>query len=624
MREHERHILCGAIHQTRGAGAGSLYIDVDAPRDSPSRVNLEIGDLSRRLADRIPDELTDLLEIAAYIYCADQFTKRGSRQMTKMGADWRRRFRFHIPVRRPALWNMPEIEEALRETLEFLSEDEFSFDFSQAANPRPLQSYLPFGESGAQHLDDVILFSGGLDSLAGAVNLLFGERSHVALVSHQSSKMIASKQNRLVQELRERTPPGSLIYVPVSVNKGSEDATEFTQRTRSMLFASLGLVVARMLGLDRLRFYENGVVSINLPIVEHVIGSRASRTTHPRFLSDCSRLFSLLLSADFKIENPYALKTKAEVVRILTDRDQGDFISKSMSCTRIREVTQTGKHCGVCSQCVDRRISILAAGAGAYESSGNYLVDLFTGAQSPGPDLAMIESYVVRGQRLSTMSRQAFLATYGQIYRAAAHFQGSSDDVLTNIWDLHRRHGAEVVSVVDAEIAKAASLAGLSSLPLNSLLAMVMSPLVAQRPYLEPTETTSSAADQASEDQFDYHAGPIRLVLDQDHEKIVFDDKIILSGGAYKLIASLAKDFETDLSAGASPEQYRYVHSKTLAQRLRISEASLRMKVMRARKNIAHAFGQQFDRIIDPHDVIETRGWKGYRLSPHLAFVRRA
>jgi hypothetical protein len=27
--------------------------------------------------DNIPDVLTDMLEITAYVYCADQFTKRG-------------------------------------------------------------------------------------------------------------------------------------------------------------------------------------------------------------------------------------------------------------------------------------------------------------------------------------------------------------------------------------------------------------------------------------------------------------------------------------------------------------------------------------------------------------------
>jgi hypothetical protein len=35
----------------------------------PHKVNLHLGDLSRPMADNIPDVLTDMLELAAYVYC---------------------------------------------------------------------------------------------------------------------------------------------------------------------------------------------------------------------------------------------------------------------------------------------------------------------------------------------------------------------------------------------------------------------------------------------------------------------------------------------------------------------------------------------------------------------------
>jgi len=89
-------------------------------------VNLHLGDLSRPMADNIPDVLTDMLDIAAYIYCADQFTTRGTELMTNMGADWRRKFRLKIPVRCPDVWGKDSVREALVETLGFLSEDEFT------------------------------------------------------------------------------------------------------------------------------------------------------------------------------------------------------------------------------------------------------------------------------------------------------------------------------------------------------------------------------------------------------------------------------------------------------------------------------------------------------------------
>jgi predicted nucleic acid-binding protein len=127
------------------------------------------------MADNIPDVLTDMLEIAAYVYCADQFTKRGTELMTNMGADWRRKFRFRIPVRCPDVWGKDSVREALVETLGFLSEDEFSFDFRQATTSTGLQPYLGFSDPSAQAIspDEVILFSGGLDSLAVTEDVIF-------------------------------------------------------------------------------------------------------------------------------------------------------------------------------------------------------------------------------------------------------------------------------------------------------------------------------------------------------------------------------------------------------------------------------------------------------------------
>jgi hypothetical protein len=43
-------------------------------------VDLEITDISRRLSSNVPDILTDLVEIASYVYCADQALTLGGRE----------------------------------------------------------------------------------------------------------------------------------------------------------------------------------------------------------------------------------------------------------------------------------------------------------------------------------------------------------------------------------------------------------------------------------------------------------------------------------------------------------------------------------------------------------------
>ena len=209
----ERLVVCGGLPVRRRGRANTLHLDVNAPVGSSKKVNLHIGDISRPLVNNVPDVLADMLEIAAYVYCADQFTTRGSELMSDLGGDWRRKFRLEIPVRCPDIWARPDVLGSLVGTLCFLSEDEWDFDFVQAASHSGLQPYFEFSDPPAQTIspDEVILFSGGLDSLAGAVEELLGNRKRVVLVSHRSSPMVASKQNNLVAKLRERTEHGQLL-----------------------------------------------------------------------------------------------------------------------------------------------------------------------------------------------------------------------------------------------------------------------------------------------------------------------------------------------------------------------------------------------------------------------------
>jgi hypothetical protein len=162
-------------------------------------IDLEIVDISRKLVTDVPDIVTDLIEIAAYVYCADQQITRGGEVVVDYGAKWRRPFIFHIPVRLPEVWAAGRIIDTLQKTLSFLSEDTYDFQFSQLTNPVPLQQYLKFEDAHvpSQDIDEVILFSGGLDSLGGAVKEAVLGKRRVALVSHRSTPKIFSRQKQL-------------------------------------------------------------------------------------------------------------------------------------------------------------------------------------------------------------------------------------------------------------------------------------------------------------------------------------------------------------------------------------------------------------------------------------------
>src|SRR5262249_46190508 len=190
------------------------------------------------------------LEIATYVYCADQATSRGGDAQVGMGAAWRRSFRFVIPVRNPNHWNSRQVLEPLCDMLSFLSEDDYAFEFEKATSSVPLNAYLELsGDEAAEFkADEVGLFSGGLDSLGGAVEELSTNARRVALVSHRSSSKIFGHQKQLVAELKARFPK-RLMHVPVLVTRHEPlPVQEHTQRSRSFLYTALACVVAQLLG----------------------------------------------------------------------------------------------------------------------------------------------------------------------------------------------------------------------------------------------------------------------------------------------------------------------------------------------------------------------------------------
>ena len=188
-----------SLSETEGAAHLNLNL-----HGSSANVRLEIGDISRRLLANISDVHADLLEIASYIYAADSAIPRGGNTDAQLGARWRRKLRFVIPVRQPNLWSSDPVLSALVETISFLSDDDYEFEFRLLENPPPVEGYFAFtGDEDVRFTpDEVILFSGGLDSFAGTVEELVAHGKKVALVSHRSASKIVNAQKYLINELR--------------------------------------------------------------------------------------------------------------------------------------------------------------------------------------------------------------------------------------------------------------------------------------------------------------------------------------------------------------------------------------------------------------------------------------
>jgi hypothetical protein len=499
-------IHCGALrHQPARKTPPDVRL---ALRDN---VFLNIEDIREDLAETIPPRFLDLMEIAAYVYAGDQAVGRakgGSLVVTEedpeLGRGWRRDLRFRIPVRQPDFWSAPEVRDTLTATLGFLSGDTYEFAYERLTKGAPFQGRFDFGGTPFDgDIGDVILFSGGLDSLAGAVQESLLDCRRILLVNHRSTEKHTKRHDRLVAGLNRLAGDAKPRHLRVRVNKKALLGKEFTQRSRSFLYASIGATVSDLLGLDRLRFYENGVVSLNLPLLPQVVGSRATRTTHPRVLDGFARLFSLVKGKTFAVENPFLWKTKAEVVRVLAEAGAASLIADSRSCAKTREGSDEHPHCGVCSQCVDRRFAILATGLGASDPAGRYACDLVTGPRPTAHAKRMLAGYCETANRINGMCAAAFYGHFGETTQVFPFCGSDVNATAANVYELHRRHARDVTGVIERSIADHSPAILARTFAPGSLLDLVCTNVVPE----EEVEPASKVSIGSSDDRV-VSAGP--------------------------------------------------------------------------------------------------------------------
>lgn len=448
---NEHLILCGGARSTSRKAVWQSAKSVELRiNEEPGRLNVRIEDLTSRLQSNLTDLELDLIEIAAYVYGADQASTRGGTVRIDYGNAWYRDFRFEIPVRKPDFWSSNEVIDDLTRTLNDLSGDNFEFAFHHKSAAAP--TYFEWGKDDATDISQVMLFSGGIDSFGGAVEEILTRKQKVVLVSHRGNPKIAPYQERLVTELTNLLDDKRLapIHIPMWVNKDQDITKDYTQRTRSFLFASIAAIVARLFGLKSIKFYENGITSMNLPVSPQVVSTRASRSTHPKPLAGMCSLFSQVFEDGFGILNPFFWKTKTQILKDIKAVGQSGLCASTVSCVHTREMTNEQPHCGKCSQCLDRRLVALAANYTATEDPPQgYRFNTFEDALE-GADRVLFEGYAQIINRIQGIDNAIqFCVAYPEITRAINSFNGNADQAAAAIFQLYKQHADEVGGALD-------------------------------------------------------------------------------------------------------------------------------------------------------------------------------
>lgn len=320
----------------------------------------------------------DLLRLALTVYASDQYVSRA--QHGYQG--WSRYLRCYIPVADPARWN--DIKATLENLLSFLSGDFWTFEFRLEQS----EVYPTYEPSNLNNFSHVCLFSGGLDSLVGAIELI-EDGKRTALISHYKRGGAESKsQDALISGFQENYAPELFrhfqFYVqpmhkhPLAVGK------ENSQRARSFLFVCLGVAIANSLGGGiPLIIPENGLISLNVPLTVTRIGTHSTRTTHPYYLNTFNQLLEGL-GINVELENPYQFLTKGEMLqRKRHSRLVNDYFERTNSCSHPDIMRRAGErpnqHCGYCIPCIIRRAALQSIGL----QDSYYFKDIISEPPSP-------------------------------------------------------------------------------------------------------------------------------------------------------------------------------------------------------------------------------------------------
>lgn len=361
MRRHSLIFRLGAGDRSRmeWVEPSSTRTQVDLV-DSKGRLAHGVGDTLDALAKLgITPSVTgvDLLLVASAVYAAD---KRISRA-TEAQDSWTREIDLHIPVAEPQTWTM--VAPAVQNMLQFLTGDRWRLFFR--LSPKKYRNLAREAISPATTITLCGLFSGGLDSFIGAVDLLHQEESPL-LVSHGWVASDSKHQQLCLDALTANFTSSSIRHLrsrigfPEHLIKDSEP--ERTERSRSFLFFSLAaLAVSATPGQTRIYIPENALISLNIPLDPLRLGAFSTRTTHPFYVARFNEMLASV-GISSELHNPYQHMTKGEMVSNCKDQS---LLQKShsltMSCSSASKARWKGlppSHCGHCVPCIIRRAAL--------------------------------------------------------------------------------------------------------------------------------------------------------------------------------------------------------------------------------------------------------------------------
>jgi len=348
---------------------------VQATKRLDHGIGFALDDLAK--LNIFPTEIgVDLLILAAHVHAADTRLSRD----TESQDNWTREIRLVVPVSDVSRWS--NATAVLSRILNFLTGDLWIIEFrsrpsgfEKTVKPRPLQFTKP-------PFNELSLFSGGLDSLIGAIDSLEPGRNPL-FISHAGEGAVSAAQDGLFNKLQKnyKDRPFDRLRIWMSFPEGlvKDVPSDKSTRARSLLFFATGVFAGTGLGPGiTLRVPENGLIALNVPLDPLRLGALSTRTTHPFYMARWNELVGIL-GISVPIRNPYWDKTKGEMIASCANSTLlKRIIPDTLSCaspTKARWRGHGTEHCGYCLPCLIRRAAI-RSGFGKNDPTTYTLADL--------------------------------------------------------------------------------------------------------------------------------------------------------------------------------------------------------------------------------------------------------
>jgi len=400
-----------------------------------SNVSFSFDALEHLLGHPVHSLIKDLLDIGAVVYMADLHAKREFNLGRRLG--------ILMPVRNPRIWSGARMD--LERAVSFLGRDDLSIKHKER-----MDGFREFSTKSDSKC--VCLFSGGLDTLAGAAWAIENGFKPI-FVSHYSSNLLAKIQKSLINQL-EKIYNLQLQHMGIHVGRGGNGKNSLpapfrsvmAQHLRSFLFLSLAAAVALESNIRKVYMFENGPVALNPLFSEARVNTR---TTHPHFLAHFKNLIKVVFGIELKIENPFLYLTKGEVIDNLGKPELKGLVAKSISCwnwsrvpiwAKQKEIVGfKGRHCGECIPCIIRRTAMHHAHL--WKNDADYLTGVFNQFPTLQRNTKTMVADLLRFcQNTKSLSDTELLLRAPDL----SVYEGGIDS--RKLVEMHKRHAQQVVN----------------------------------------------------------------------------------------------------------------------------------------------------------------------------------